>query len=254
LGAAREENKELLSKLIVSERDRKSALVGLKSAETQAKDQCKLLYQIEIELATSRQLVLDLRAELQRAKEVAQLAKEAVKAKKQAAYNLGVKETQARLIEELAEACRDYCDATWAEALNIAGVPADSEWRQLGKTYYHPDIREILGGLPSPSATTLESLEQPLTTQATLPLLVASKGSNQAGDQGQRVEGAKDKGKGKEKKSSSEAKDAAKDKEAAAKTKEAKAETIEANPKAKDTSTSQSSQKEDPPAPKATKA
>ena len=82
LGAVREENKELLSKLIVSERDRKSALVGLKSAESQAEDQCKLLYQIEIELATSKQLVLDLRVELQKAKEVAQLANEATKAKK----------------------------------------------------------------------------------------------------------------------------------------------------------------------------
>ena len=83
---------------------------------------------------------------------------------------------------------------------------------------------------------------------------MASKGSSQVGDQSQGVEGAKDKGKGKEKKSSSEAKDVAKDKEDAAKTKEAEAETIEANPKAKDTPTSQPSQKEDPPAPKAAKA
>ena len=64
LGAAREENKELLSKLTVSERDRKSALAGLKSAETQVEDQRKLLYQIEIELSTSRQPVLYLRVEL----------------------------------------------------------------------------------------------------------------------------------------------------------------------------------------------
>ena len=48
----------------------------------QAEDQCKLLYQIEIELATSKQLALDLKAELQQVKEVAQLAREAVKAEK----------------------------------------------------------------------------------------------------------------------------------------------------------------------------
>ena len=53
-----------------------------------------------------------------------------MEAERQAAYALGVKETQARLTKELAEVCRDYCDATWAKALNIAEVPADSEWRQ----------------------------------------------------------------------------------------------------------------------------
>ena len=64
LGAAKEESKELLIKLTAEQRDRKSAEAGLKSLETQAEDQCKLLYQTEIELATSRQLVLDLKAEL----------------------------------------------------------------------------------------------------------------------------------------------------------------------------------------------
>ena len=46
-------------------------------------------------------------------------------------------------------------------------------------------------------------------------------------------------------------KDAAKAKEAAAKAKEVEAKTKEADPKAKDASTSQLSQKEDPPPPKA---
>ena len=88
-----------------------------------------MLYQIEIEPATLRQLALDLRAELQKAKVAAQLAKEAVEAKRQASYALGVEETQARLTEELAEVCRDYCNVTWDEALNVAGVPVDSTWR-----------------------------------------------------------------------------------------------------------------------------
>ena len=168
LGAAKEENKDLATKLTTSERDRNGALASLKNVETQAEDQCKLLYQTEIELATSRQLALDLKAELQKAREVAQLAKEALEAEKQAAYTFGIKETQARLTKELAEACRDYCDATWAEALNIAGVPANSEWRQQGRTYYHPDIRAIPSGLPFPSTLALESSEQPLTTQAAI--------------------------------------------------------------------------------------
>ena len=67
----KEENKELFTKLIAEEREKRSAEAGLKNAHTQAKDQRKLLYQTEIELATTRQLVLDLRAYLQKAKEVA---------------------------------------------------------------------------------------------------------------------------------------------------------------------------------------
>ena len=118
-----------------------------------------MLYQTEIELATSRQLVLELRADLQKAKEAAQLAKEAPEAEKRAFYALGVEETQARLTEELVEVCRDYYNVTWVEALNLAGVLADSEWRQLRKVYYHPEIREILVALTSPSATTPESSE-----------------------------------------------------------------------------------------------
>ena len=64
LRVAKEENKELLSKLIAEEREKSSAEVGLKNAHTQAEDQCKLLYQTEIKLATSRKLVLELRVDL----------------------------------------------------------------------------------------------------------------------------------------------------------------------------------------------
>ena len=71
LGAAKEENKDLATKLIASERDLNSALAGLKNVKTQAKDQHKLLYQTEIELATSKQLALDLKAELQKARKAA---------------------------------------------------------------------------------------------------------------------------------------------------------------------------------------
>ena len=44
LGAAKEENKELLSKLIVKERERRSVEARLKNAQTQVEDQRKLLY------------------------------------------------------------------------------------------------------------------------------------------------------------------------------------------------------------------
>ena len=42
--------------------------------------------------------------------ETAQLLKEAAEAEKQAAYMLGVEETQARLTEEFSVVARDYCD------------------------------------------------------------------------------------------------------------------------------------------------
>ena len=124
LGAAKEENKELLFKLTAEVKERRSVEVGLKNAQTQAEDQ-QVAYQTEIELAISRQLVLDLRVELQKAKEATQLAKEAAKVEKQASYALGVEETQVRLTEELVEVCRDYYSVMWGEALNLAGVPTD---------------------------------------------------------------------------------------------------------------------------------
>ena len=71
-------------------------------------------------------MVIDFKAELQKTKDAVQLAKEATKAKKQVAYAFNVEETQARLTEEFAEVCRDYYDATWDEALNVAEVPAAS--------------------------------------------------------------------------------------------------------------------------------
>ena len=67
--------------MVVEKRERKSTQVGLKNADMQVEDQCKLHYQTEIKLAPSRQLVMDLRAELQQAKEAAQLAREAAEVK-----------------------------------------------------------------------------------------------------------------------------------------------------------------------------
>ena len=71
----------------------------------------------------------DLRTELQKVREAAQLAKEAVEAEKQAASKLGVKETQVRLTEELSIVCREYCDVSWGKALDVVGVPANSDLR-----------------------------------------------------------------------------------------------------------------------------
>ena len=71
LGIAKQKNKKLGTKLVVEERGRKSAEAGLKSAQDQAKEQCKKLHYIEIELATAKQEIVDLKAELKKAKETA---------------------------------------------------------------------------------------------------------------------------------------------------------------------------------------
>ena len=57
------------------------------------------------------------------------MAKEALEAEKKAAYTLGVTETQARLTEEFAQVCREYCSITWDKVLDAAGVPPESVLR-----------------------------------------------------------------------------------------------------------------------------
>ena len=225
LGALKQEQVEMFEKLKAVDQARLSAKAGLKTIERQAKDQCQKQHLTEIDLATQRQLVLDLKVELQKAKEATQLAKEAAEAEKQASYLIGVEETQIRPVDELPEVCKDYCNVTWDRALSVAGVPVDFVWRQLGNIYYHPDIYEVPVAISSPPAPALESSEQPLAISDALPLPETSKESSQTGDQGQGAEGEKDKGKGKGKKPSEEAKDATKDREATVKAKEAEAKT-----------------------------
>ena len=72
---------------------------------------------------------MDLKAELRKTREAAQLAEEVAEAKKKASYQLGVEETDIRLTEELSVVCRDYCDATWDKALSTVRVPVDSTLR-----------------------------------------------------------------------------------------------------------------------------
>ena len=84
------------------------------------------------------------------------MAEEAAEASKQASYELGVYETEVQLADELAEVYRDYCKEVWLEALNLAGVPATSEWREARNIYYPLDIREVPANLsPSPALTPL---------------------------------------------------------------------------------------------------
>lgn len=63
----------------------------------------------EINLATEKQAILDLKAQLQQAKEAAQVAREAVEAMVKASYERGVLDMENRLTKEVAVVCRDYC-------------------------------------------------------------------------------------------------------------------------------------------------
>ena len=148
LGALKQEQAELFEKLKEADKARLNAEAGLKNAEMQAEDQRKQLQMIEIELATSRQLVLDLKVELEKAKDVARVAREAFEDVEMASYKCGVLETETRLAEEVAGMCRDYCIETWAETLNQAGVLADSELRRAKNVFFPEDIREVPAKLP----------------------------------------------------------------------------------------------------------
>ena len=154
-----------------------SAEAGLKNAKKQAEDQRQKLHVTEINLATEKQAVLDLKVALQKAKEETQLAKEAAELEKRAAYQLGIEETQVRLAEELSELCNDYCSISWDKALSVVGVPADSAWRLPENVFYPPKIREVPADAP-------ESSEQPTAIPDTILIAETTKGSSQATDQG----------------------------------------------------------------------
>ena len=71
LGALKEEHAQLSEKLKEADKARQSAEAGLKTTERQIEDQCQKLHITEINLATKKQSVLDLKAELQKTKDVA---------------------------------------------------------------------------------------------------------------------------------------------------------------------------------------
>ena len=110
LGTLKENHSKMAEQLKEAVRARDSAEAGLKTTKRQFEEVRKQLHYTEINMAMEKQLVTELREELRKAKEAAQLLKEAAKAEKQAAYTLGVQETQGRLTEEVSVVARDYCD------------------------------------------------------------------------------------------------------------------------------------------------
>ena len=128
------------------------------------------------------------------------MVKEAVEAKKQAAYTLGLEETQARLIEELSAVCREYCSISWGKALDVAGVLEGFDLRRPESIYYDLEIRELLGSSSSHPEQVTQASEQSMADQAPPAPLEVPKYSNQGGGQGKKAEDPKGMNKGQDKK------------------------------------------------------
>ena len=184
-------------------RQRDSAETGLKTTKKQVEDIRKELHYTEINLATEKQMVIELREELRKAREAAQLQKEAIEAEKQAAYDLGVQETQSHLTEEFSAVARDYCDIMWGKALDVAGVPVDSILRRPESIYYESDIRELPGSESPPPEYLAKVSEVPLASQVSPAPREVPMDSRPNAGQGKEAEApqgkdkSKDKGKGK---------------------------------------------------------
>ena len=100
------------------------------------------------------------------------MPKAAVKASEQRFYDFGMQETKARLIKELAGACREYCQEVQVEALNLAGVHATLDWRRAENIYYPEELRgdpTAPLGLEVDAAPAATMPEQLPSTQVSLP-------------------------------------------------------------------------------------
>ena len=82
LGALKEKQAKMAEQVKDAFRQRDSAEAGLKTTEKQVEDIRKELHYSEINLATEKQMVTEFREELRKAREAAQLLKEAAEAEK----------------------------------------------------------------------------------------------------------------------------------------------------------------------------
>ena len=118
---------------------------------------------------------------------------------KQAAYALGVQETQSRLTEEFFSVARDYYDITWGKALDAARIPVDSSLRLPESIYYDSDIRELPGSGFPPLEHPVQVSEAPTTDQAPPAPVEAPTDSRQDDGQGKKVEAPQGKEKSQDK-------------------------------------------------------
>ena len=89
LGALKDKQAKMAEQLKGAVRARDSTEAGLKTTERQFEEVRKELHYSEINLAMEKHMVIEFHEELRKAREAAQLLKEATEAEKQAAYALG---------------------------------------------------------------------------------------------------------------------------------------------------------------------
>ena len=82
LGALKDKQAQMAEQVKQDFRDKDSAEASLKTTERQVEDIHKELHYYEINLATEKQMVTELRKKLRKAREAAQLLKEAIEAEK----------------------------------------------------------------------------------------------------------------------------------------------------------------------------
>ena len=165
LGSTNHEKIQLAEKIKVAENGRKSAEAGLKNAEAQAEDQRKELYTTQLNLATEKAIVLDLKSKLQKAEEALKVTQEAAISAETSTYERGVLETEARLTVEVTAVCKEYCTEMYNQALDRAGIPVDFDLRRVDQVYYPKDLRENTTTPPPLAALPLPPPEQSLPAQ-----------------------------------------------------------------------------------------
>ena len=203
LGALKENHSKMAEQLKETLRAKDSAKAGLMTTEKQFENIRKQLHYTEINLATKKQLVMELREELRKAREAAQLLKEVAKAEKQTAYTLRIEETQARLTAEFSVVARDYCDIAWGKALDVVRVPADSGLKRPKSIYYDPEIRKLSDPNSSHPKQVTQVSQLPKVDQVPPTPLEVPKDSHQDAGKGKEVNTFKGKDKGQDKKKNS---------------------------------------------------
>ena len=104
------------------------------------------------------------------------MAQEAATAAENLAYERGVQETETRLTIEVIAVCREYYAETYSQALDRAGIPADSDLRRTNQVYYPEDLREDptppppLVNIPPPPPPNEPFLAQKSSQDSELPI------------------------------------------------------------------------------------
>ena len=94
---------------------------------------------------------------------------------------------------------RDYCDITWGKALDVTGVPADSNLRRPESIYYDSDIRELPGSNSPPPEHLAKVSEVPIINQIPPTFVEVPTDSHPDAGQGKEVEAPQGKDKSKDK-------------------------------------------------------